>query len=105
MKRPGLRPPLIARYVSQTHKPRSRTTRIRPAWPRLEEGVLSYSIQRAGLIAEQLERLATQHAHQLAGQVANLAFWISEAVGAISILDDYAARFLALRNAQVGWVK
>jgi hypothetical protein len=66
---------------------------------------LSYSIKRATLIADQLERLATQNVHQLAGQVANLAFWISEAAHAISTIDDYPVRFRQLRDAQVGWVK
>ena|SRR5690349_11261304 len=66
---------------------------------------MSYSIERANLIADQLERLATQNLHQLAGQVANLAFWVSEAVGAVSTIDDYPARFRRLREAQVGWVK
>jgi len=50
---------------------------------------VSYSIERANLIADQLERLATQNTHQLAGQVANLDFWISETVAAISIIDNY----------------
>jgi hypothetical protein len=54
---------------------------------------VSYSIQRANLIADQLERLATQNTHQLAGQVANLDFWVSEAVAAISTIDDYPVRF------------
>lgn len=66
---------------------------------------MAYSIKRAGLIADQLERLATQSAHQLAGQVSNVAFWISEAIGAISVLDEYPGRFRRLRDAQVGWVK
>ena len=66
---------------------------------------MSYSIKRADLIADQLERLATQNPYQLAGQVANLAFWISEAVEALSVLDGYPARFRSLRDAQVGWVK
>lgn len=66
---------------------------------------MSYSIKRATQIADQLERLATQNAHQLAGQVANLNFWISEAVLAISTIDDYPVRFRRLRDAQIGWVK
>ena len=66
---------------------------------------MSYSIKRAGLIADQLERLATQNVHQLSGQVANLGFWMAEAAGAISALDDYPVRFRLLRDAQVGWVE
>jgi len=66
---------------------------------------VSYSIKRANLIADQLERLATQNPHQLAGQVANLAFWMSEALLATSTIDDYPVRFRQLRDAQAGWVK
>lgn len=66
---------------------------------------MSYSVERAALIAKQLERLATQNVHQLAGQVANLDFWISEASQALRVVEDYPARFRRLRDAQVGWVK
>jgi hypothetical protein len=66
---------------------------------------MSYSTKRAALIADQLERLATQNAHQLAGQVANLDFWISEAADALRVIDEYPARFRRLRDAQVAWVK
>jgi hypothetical protein len=73
--------------------------------PRGEGECVSYSIERANHIADQLERLATQNTYQLAGQVANLDFWISEAVAAISIIDNYPARFRRLRDSQVEWVK
>ena len=66
---------------------------------------MAYSIKQAAIIADQLERLATQNTHQLAGQVANLDFWISEAIHAVRTIDDYPARFRRLRDAQVGWVK
>lgn len=65
---------------------------------------MSYSIERAALIANQLERLATQNPHQLAGQASNLDFWVAEAAHAIATLDDYPSRFRKLRDAQVGWV-
>ena len=66
---------------------------------------MSYSIARASLIAEQLERLATQNAHQLAGQLANLDFWVTEAADAIRVLHEYPDRFKRLRDAQVAWVR
>ena len=66
---------------------------------------MSYSIKRATLIADQLERLATQNAHQLAGQRSNLDFWIAEATDAIRVVDEYPRRFRLLRDAQVAWVK
>jgi len=65
---------------------------------------MSYSIAKAALIADQLSRLSTQHAHQLAGQASNLAFWMAEAAAAIAVIDDYPARFRRLRDAQVAWV-
>lgn len=64
-----------------------------------------YSIARAELIAHQLSRFATQHVHQLAGHHANLPFWLEEAAGAIRLLDQYPARFRALRDAQMRWVR
>jgi len=80
------RPPLIGSIVS----------------PAQMKERASYSIERAALIADQLERLATQNLHQLAGQAANLIFWISEAAHAIRTIDEYPARFRRLREAQVG---
>jgi len=64
-----------------------------------------YSITRAELIAEQIGRFATQHIHQLAGHHANLGFWMSEAVAAVRVIDDYQARFNRLRDAQLSWVQ
>lgn len=66
---------------------------------------MSYSIQKATLLADQLERLATQDMHQLAGQVSNLDFWLAEAVRAVAVIDEYPDRFRRLRDAQVGWVE
>lgn len=66
---------------------------------------MSYSIKRASLITDQLERLATQNAHQLAGQFSNLDFWIAEGVDAIRVINEYPQRFRRLREAQVAWVK
>jgi hypothetical protein len=66
---------------------------------------MSYSISRATLIAQQLERLATQNAYQLAGQLPNLDFWMQEAEHALATLQDYPDRFRKLRDAQVAWVR
>ena len=66
---------------------------------------MAYSIDRAALIADQLERFAHSNAHQLAGHVANLEFWLDEAVHALRTIDDYPGRFRRLRDAQGAWVK
>jgi hypothetical protein len=66
---------------------------------------MSYSISKAKLIADQLDRLASQHLHQLAGQHSNLDFWMHEAEQAIAVLDHYGDRFRKLRDAQVSWIR
>ena len=65
---------------------------------------MSYTTERATLMASQLERLATYNAHELAGQLPNLEFWLAEAAHALAVIDDYPARFVRLRDAQVRWV-
>ncbi len=66
---------------------------------------MAYSIDRAALLTEQLDRFAHSNAHQLAGQAANLEFWIDEAVHALRTIDEYPGRFRRLREAQVAWVR
>ena len=66
---------------------------------------LQYSIERAALLAKQLRQLASRHPHQLAGHLANLDFWTSEAIDAIRALDGYNNRFHRLRDAQVAWTR
>ena len=65
---------------------------------------MAYSIDRADLIADQLQRLVHWQVHQLAGQIANLDFWLDEAAAALGALDDYPRRFRLLRDAQAAWV-
>jgi len=65
---------------------------------------MSYSTERAALIARQLEKLATYNAHELAGQLPNLEFWLAEAAHALAVIDDYPQRFVRLHDAQVRWV-
>jgi hypothetical protein len=63
-----------------------------------------YSIARADLVANQIERFASQHLHQLAGHHANLEFWLSEAACALQAIDAYQQRYNRLANAQLAWV-
>jgi hypothetical protein len=66
---------------------------------------MAYSVDRTALLASQFERFAHSNVHQLAGQVANLDFWLEEATYALRMLDEYPQRFRRLRDAQLGWVK
>src|SRR5450432_4518968 len=63
-----------------------------------------YSIERADQVANQLEKFSTSFAHQVAGQFANLTFWLDEVVHAITVIDAYAKRFAAMAEGQREWV-
>jgi hypothetical protein len=66
---------------------------------------MAYSIDQTNAVAMQLEKFTTAYAHHLVGHVANLDFWLEEALHALKVLDEYPSRFVRLRDAQVGWVK
>jgi hypothetical protein len=61
---------------------------------------MSFSTELARLVSGQLSRLATLNRHQLAGQAANLDFWVGQARHALEALDGYGARFVRMHAAQ-----
>jgi hypothetical protein len=63
-----------------------------------------YTVDQADAVSKQLEKFSTSYVHQLVGQVANIEFWLEEAVHALHVLDDYPKRFTVLRDAQRAWV-
>ncbi len=63
-----------------------------------------YTVERAELLTAQLTRFHHGRAHHLAGQFANLGFWMSEVESALATLDGHTARFEQLRDAQIAWV-
>ena len=65
---------------------------------------MSYSIEKAKLVRDQIERLATQNPYQLAGQAANFDFWAAEAVQALQAIAEYNKRFKRMRDAQGAWI-
>jgi hypothetical protein len=65
---------------------------------------MTYTVEHANQVASQLERFSTAFAHQVAGQFANLAFWLEEVVHAVAVIDAYPARFVAMELAQREWV-
>ena len=66
---------------------------------------MSYTIEKAKLLANQLEKFTTSYAHHLFGQFANLDFWLSETQEAFKAIDGYYHRYQNLRKAQIEWVK
>jgi hypothetical protein len=58
----------------------------------------------ARLVADQLSRFVTLNRHQLAGQVANLDFWLAQVRHALAVIDGYGARFVRMHGAQEQYV-
>jgi hypothetical protein len=65
---------------------------------------MAYASDVAKLLADQLNRLVTLNRHQLAGQVANLDFWLAETRHVLDVIDGYPDRFRRLRAAQGRYV-
>jgi hypothetical protein len=61
---------------------------------------MSYSEHIAKVVSDQLERFVTLNRHQLAGQVANLDFWIAQSRHALGLIDGYQDRFRRMKAGQ-----
>jgi hypothetical protein len=62
---------------------------------------MAYTIDVSKVLAEVLQRFATLNPHQLAGQAANLDFWLAEIQHSTRLIDGYRTRFEAMQSAQV----
>jgi hypothetical protein len=65
---------------------------------------VSFTTDMAKLVTDQLSRFVTLNPHQLAGQVANLDFWLAQARHALAALDGYGVRFVRMEGAQQQYV-
>ena len=65
---------------------------------------MAFINDRADAVASMLEKFTTAHAYQVAGQYANIDFWISETLHALEAIADYNARFERMSVAQREWV-
>lgn len=61
---------------------------------------MAYSSDIANLLTEQLEKFVTLNRHQLAGQVANIEFWLDEIGHCLAVIDGYDVRFERMKGAQ-----
>lgn len=66
---------------------------------------MTYTVQKAELIAEQLRRFETGYSHHVAGHFANLDFWMGEVVASVHAIDNHKERFEKLRDGQQRWVQ
>jgi hypothetical protein len=65
---------------------------------------VSFSTDMAKLVADQLLRFVTLNPHQLAGQAANLDFWLAQVRHALGVLDGYGVRFVRMEAGQQQFV-
>jgi len=65
---------------------------------------MSFTTDMAGLVADQLARFVTLSPHQLAGQVANLDFWLDQVRHALGGIDGYGVRYTRMDGAQEQYV-
>ncbi len=64
-----------------------------------------YTIERAKLITEQLRKFVDSYAYMVAGQFANIDFWIDETLNSISAIDQHNVRFEKMCEAQKEWIE
>ena len=65
---------------------------------------MAYMVDQANGVAALLERFTTSYAYQVAGQFANLEFWLGETIHALDALEGYSERFERLSEAQTEWI-
>jgi hypothetical protein len=65
---------------------------------------MAFSSDIAKLVSDQLVRFVSLNRHQLAGQVANLDFWLAQVRNALDVLDGYQKRFDKMRSGQEQYV-
>jgi hypothetical protein len=63
-----------------------------------------YTIEKANLVSEQLRKFTDSYAYMVAGQYANIDFWINETISAIQAIDEHNNRFNNMYNAQSNWI-
>jgi hypothetical protein len=65
---------------------------------------VSFSTDMAELVTGQLSRFVSLNRYQLAGQVANLDFWVAQVRHALAAIDGYGVRFVHLQSAQEAYL-
>lgn len=64
-----------------------------------------YTIEKATQVADLLQKFTTGYSHHVAGQYANIDFWLNEILESLKTIDAYNTRFNTMKEAQKQWVK
>lgn len=65
---------------------------------------MAYVAEISKALTNTVSGFATLNAYQLAGQTANLDFWLDEVTHCLEVIDGYDHRFEKLQNAQTAYV-
>ena len=63
-----------------------------------------YTVEKANLITKQLNKFKDNYAFMVAGQFANIEFWINEVETAITAIDEHNIRVTKKYDAQEKWI-
>lgn len=64
-----------------------------------------YTVEKANLISERLRKFTDSDDYMIAGQFANIEFWIEEVVYSIKAIDEHNKRFEKMYNSQKLWIE
>ena len=64
-----------------------------------------YTVEKARLISEQFRKFTDSYAFMVAGQFANLDFWVEETKSALKAIDEHQLRFDRMYNTQKIWIE
>lgn len=64
-----------------------------------------YTIERANLITKKLRMFTDSNTYIVAGQFANIDFWIEETISSIRAIDEHNVRFEKMYEAQKNWIE
>lgn len=64
-----------------------------------------YTIEKANLLTKQLNKFKDSYAFIVAGQFANIDFWINEVENSLTAIDEHNNRFKKIYQAQEIWIE
>jgi len=64
-----------------------------------------YTVEKANLITKKFKKFRDGNDYLVAGQFANIDFWIEETIAALKAIDEHKIRFERMCTAQEIWVE
>lgn len=64
-----------------------------------------YTVQKAKLLSEQLQKFSKADSWIIVGQFVNLEFWLDEVKAAINTIDQHSIRFDKMHDSQKEWIE